>query len=298
MTRQVSGAAIIACDPAMCAALAQRGIPSGNLLVLGPGAGDPLGSDVVLGTAAVRALFGGRLAAVYAPEVLASFGTGPARIDVRIVAPDGSAAYRRVLAADRRARRAAGLQLLRDRRLTASPAARAALAAGQVDARLLITLAALAASQPMRVTGFGAPAPGASPGLPLGSAELTAAAGTARRMLAFLRAQRSPYLPVYAAPGRVGADGRVRRTRPARPAPRPIGQTGSVPASLPARRPVQASPAALAFSPLRLSRVRWVAALFWRKGADLGADRRADRTADRPGRPGDFRELRRRVPRR
>ena len=198
VARQVSGAAVIACDPAMCAALAQHGVPSGNLLVLGPGTGDPLGSDVVLGTAAVRGLFGSRLAAVYAPEALAGFGTGPARIDVRIVAPDGSAAYRRALAADRRARRAAGLQLLRHPRLAASPAARAALAAGQVDARLLITLAALAASQPVQVTGFGAPASGASPGLPLRTAELTAPAGTAHRMLAFLRAQRSPYLPAYA----------------------------------------------------------------------------------------------------
>jgi hypothetical protein len=198
VARQVSGAAIISCDPAMCAALAQRGVPAGNLLALGPGAGDPLGSDVVLGTAAVRHLFGSRLAAVYAPAVLASFGTGPARIDVRIVAPGGSAAYRRALAADRQARRAAGLQLLRDPRLTASPAARAALADGQVDARLLITLAALAASQPVQVTGFGAPGPGGNPGLPLRTAELTAPAGTAHRMLAFLRAQRSPYLPAYA----------------------------------------------------------------------------------------------------
>jgi hypothetical protein len=198
VARQVSGAAIIACDPAMCAALAQHGVPAGNLLVLGPGAGDPLGSDVVLGTPAVRGLFGSRLAAVYAPAVLASFGTGPARIDVRVVAPDGSAAYRRALAADRQARQAAGLQLLRDLRLTAAPAARAALADGQVDARLLITLSALAASQPVQVTGFGSAAPGASPGLPLRTAELTAPAGTAHRMLAFLRAQRSPYLPAYA----------------------------------------------------------------------------------------------------
>jgi hypothetical protein len=198
VARQVSEAAIIACDPAMCAALAQRGVPAGNLLVLGPGAGDPLGSDVVLGTAAVRGLFGARLAAVYAPGVLAGFGTGPARIDVRIVATDGSAAYRRALAADRQARRMAGLQLLRDPRLAVSPAARAALADGQVDARLLITLAALAASQPVQVTGFGAPGPRASPGLPLRTAELTAPAGPAHRMLAFLRAQRSPYLPAHA----------------------------------------------------------------------------------------------------
>jgi hypothetical protein len=198
VARQVSRAAIIACDPAMCAALIQQGVPSGNLLVLGPGAGDPLGSDVLLGTAAVRGRFGHRLAAVYAPEVLAGFGTGPARIDVRVVAPEGSAAYRRALAADRQDRRRAGLQLLRDPRLTASPPARAALAAGQVDARLLIILAALAAGQPVQVTGFGAAAPGASPALPLRTAELTTSAGTARRMLAFLRAQRSPYLPASA----------------------------------------------------------------------------------------------------
>src|SRR5581483_5967226 len=138
-------------------------------------------------------------------------GTGAARIDVRVVAPDGSARYRRALAADLRSRRAAGLQLLRDPRLVATPAARAALAAGQVDARLLIILAALAAnepaqglaSEPLRVTGFGTADPGASPGLPLRTAELTASGGTARRMLAFLRAQRSPYQPAYA--GAAGA---------------------------------------------------------------------------------------------
>jgi hypothetical protein len=87
----------------MCAALAQRGIPAGNLLVLGPGSGDPLGSAVVVETAAVRNIFGERLASVYAPEVLARFGTGAARIEVRIVAPDGTAAYRRALAVDIRA---------------------------------------------------------------------------------------------------------------------------------------------------------------------------------------------------
>ena len=50
------------------------------------------------GTAAVRGLFGSRLAGVYAPEVLASFGTGAARVDVRVVAPDRSARYRQALA--------------------------------------------------------------------------------------------------------------------------------------------------------------------------------------------------------
>jgi hypothetical protein len=190
----------------MCAALARHGIAAGNLLVLGPGAGDPLGSDLVLETAAVRGIFGGRLASVYAPEVLASFGAGPARIDVRVVAPDGAAAYRTALAADLRARQAAGAQLLRDPRITVTSSARAELAAGQVDARLLMILAALAASEPVRVTGFGDRGPGASASLPLRTAVITAPAATARRMLAFARAQRSPYLPAHAglAPGPAG----------------------------------------------------------------------------------------------
>jgi hypothetical protein len=195
---QVSGSAVLACDPAMCAALAQRGIPAGNLLALGPGAGDPLGSDLVVETAAVRGTFAGRLAGVYAPEVLASFGSGPAGIEVRVVAGDGAAAYRRALAADVRARREAGAQLLGDPRITGTRPARAALAAGQVDTRLLITLAALAASQPVRVTGFGDSGPGGSPGLPLRTAEITAPAADARRMLAFARAQRAPYRPARA----------------------------------------------------------------------------------------------------
>ena len=72
----------------------------------------------------------------------------------------------------------------------------AALAAGQVDARLLITLAALAATEPVRIDGFGGRGPGESPGLALRTAEIAAPAATARRMLAFVRAQRSPYLAI------------------------------------------------------------------------------------------------------
>jgi len=121
-------------------------------------------------------LFGSRLAGVYAPEVLASFGTGTARVDVRVVAPDGSARYRQALAADLRSRRAAG--------------------------------------QPPRVTGFGAADPGAGPGLPVRTVRLAASGGTARRMLAFLRAQRSPYQPGY-----VGAAGSAVTVEFAAPAP-------------------------------------------------------------------------------
>jgi hypothetical protein len=196
---QVSGGAVMACDPAMCAVLAQHGIAAGSLLVLRPGAADPLGSDVVLATAAVRDMFGTRLASVYAPEVLASFGTGQARIDIRAVAPDGAAAYRAAIAADVQARRLAGSELLRDPLITFAPSARVQLAAGQVDARLLTALDTLAASEPVQVTAFIDDGPGAGPGLPLRAAELTASNATVRKMLAFFRAQRPPYLVARAA---------------------------------------------------------------------------------------------------
>jgi len=206
---QISAGAIVACDPVMCSVLAGHGLPAANLLVLGPGAPDPLGSAVVLATSAARAMFGGRLASVYAPQTLASFGSGEARIDVRAVAADGSAAYRTALAADVRGRRAAGLQLLADPRVTISAPARAALAAGRVDARLLITLAALAANEPVQILAFGDDGPGASAGAPLRTAEITGAAAAARAMLAFVRAQRPPFLParsaVSAGPGGPGA---------------------------------------------------------------------------------------------
>jgi hypothetical protein len=197
---QVSPGAIMACDRAMCATLARYGVPAGNLLVLGPGireADDPLGSNIVLASAALRGTFGARLASVYAPATLASFGTGQARIDVLATAPDGAAAYRTALAADLRGRQAAARQLLHDPRLTFSPAARTQLTEGLPDTRLLLTLATLAATGPLQVTGFGDAGPGASPGLPLRAATLTAPPGAARTMLTLLRAQRPPYLAAH-----------------------------------------------------------------------------------------------------
>src|SRR5260370_28806687 len=180
---QVSRSAIGACDPAMCTVRQARGVPAGDLLVLGPAALDPLGSDVVVATAAVRSEFGARLADVYAPVVLARFGTGDASVEIRVVAPDGAPAYRSALAVDLAARRHAGAQLLRNPRLSLSAPARRQLADGMVDSRLLATLAALAALYPGRVLSFGEPAPGATPGGPPNNVEIsppTAPGGRAR----------------------------------------------------------------------------------------------------------------------
>jgi hypothetical protein len=202
---QVSPSAIVACDPAMCAALQASGVAAGRVLVLGTSASDPLGSDLVIATPALRSQFGARLASVYAPVVIASFGSGAARIDIRAVAADGTAAYDSALAADRSARIAAGEELIGNHRIAMTAAATTVLRAGQVDPRLLAMLAALAAQQPLRILAFGDPSPGASAAIPLRSVELapaTAGANAAARlrtMLSFVQAQRSPFLPATAA---------------------------------------------------------------------------------------------------
>lgn len=191
---------MVSCDPAMCAALQAAGVPSGQLLVLRPGQTDPLASDVVVATATVRSQFGTRLVTVYAPVTLASFGSGPARIDVRVVAPYGAAAYLAALASDVRARKAAGSSLAGNPHVRVGTAARDQLTSGQVDSRLLVALAGLASSQPLDIVGFGGP-PGraASAGVPLRSAEITPVTQPAARaasllvMQAFLLAQRPPY---------------------------------------------------------------------------------------------------------
>jgi hypothetical protein len=215
---QASGDAIVACDPAMCAVLQARGVPASRLLVLTSVRVDPLGSDLVVATAAVRSQFGGRLAAVYAPVTLASFGSGTTRIAVQAVAPDGSAAYRTQLARDVRGRQVAGAELLHNHRVQVAGVARSALTGGRVDSRLLATLATLAALHPLEIIGFGGSDPGASAGVPLRSAEIAAAAPPGRRppaslasLLAFFRAQRPPYLPtslkpVRITPGRTGLE--------------------------------------------------------------------------------------------
>jgi hypothetical protein len=201
---QVAASAIVACDPAMCAALEADGLPASRLLVLGTAAADPLGSDVVAATPAVRNQFATRLQSVYAPAVIASFGTGAGRIDVRAIAPDGAAAYQAALAADRRSRISAGGQLLRNPRIIVAAGARKALSSGDVDPRLLMMLAALADEQPVRISAFGDPSPGASPVVPLRSAQLAAvgsgarAQASLRSVLSFFGAQQQPFQPLRA----------------------------------------------------------------------------------------------------
>lgn len=207
IARQVSPDVTVSCDPGMCEQVRKSGFPATRLKALPPPPGHPLGSSVVVSTPAVRRQFGARLAAAYAPLVIAAFGSGAERVDVRAVAPGGAAAFKSRLAAERADRISAGAQLMRNKNIHASPAARAALRAGQVDSRLFATLSVLASEMPIRLVAFDDLPPGGSSAVPLRGAEIDVTSPAARSaVLAFLHAQRAPYLPAAASITR-GASG-------------------------------------------------------------------------------------------
>lgn len=182
VAQQITPGAVVACDAQMCTDLEQAGLPAGQLLYLGVGTASPVESDVLVATATVRQEYGARLAGVYAPSVLASFGTGAAQVAIRVVASRGAAAYAAGLRADLAARVSAGRQLLHNPRLHVSPEARQVLAAGQADSRLLADFRALAAGHPLRVIRFGAAPDGLSPGQPVRTADIAPAGfGTVAR---------------------------------------------------------------------------------------------------------------------
>jgi hypothetical protein len=128
-----------------------------------------------------------------APAALASFGSGNKRISIRMIFAQGAAAYASALRRGLAARKANESGLLNPR-ITMSVVARRQLAAGQVDSRLVMTTANLAAVWPIYIITFGDRAPGASPGIPLRCAELAVTgsragahlAGQARLMSVFV----------------------------------------------------------------------------------------------------------------
>ena len=199
---QVSGNAIIACYPDMCAALQAQGVVAGRLMPLRDGAASPLGASVIVTSPSVHS----QLAGEYAPALIASFGSGDARIDVRATEPGGAAAYQAALRADLAARRSAGSQLLRNGRIQFTARDAAQLRAGEVDSRLLATLAALASQYTFRVTAFGDAAPGAA--VPFREVTITSTGRNAAADLtaaqAIARAQAPPYLPADATVQAVG----------------------------------------------------------------------------------------------
>src|SRR6185437_10862222 len=120
-----------------------------------------------------RRELGVSLAESYAPEVIASFGAGSSRVDVRTMSTHGSAAFRAALSSDLSQRKESGAEMLNSNRVVISDAARKQLLAGHVDPRLLVTIAGFASQDPVHIVAFGDPAPGVSADVsPLRTAEL------------------------------------------------------------------------------------------------------------------------------
>ena len=211
VAQQVGSDNIVACDPVICSALLGQGIPAGRLLPLQSAGGNPFGADVIVASPSVRSEFGSELTTVYAPALIASFGSGAARVDVRAIANQGGAAYRAAEQPDLTARKAAGAQLLHNRRFHATAAAARQITAGQVDTRLLVTLAWLVSQRAVSVGSFGATGPGAP--VQLRQVTITGADGQDAALTADLdqvRSQRTPYLPDSATIVHPGGPGVLR----------------------------------------------------------------------------------------
>ncbi len=229
---QVGRDVTVTCDAVMCSSLAAHGFPASNLTVLQPTAPDPYGSVLVIATADVRSQFGSKLSSVYAPEVIASFGSGSSRVDVRITAPQGPVAFQTALSSDLAARKSSAAQLLRNSRITVSADAKSQLASGLVDSRLLTTIAFLAGQHPVDIVGFGGVVAGADPGVPIRIAYLAEADAAAHQtssaylsaIESALHSQSPPYVPLSMGTVRLPSGQSVLQIEFA--APSPLGLLG------------------------------------------------------------------------
>lgn len=227
---QVSRSVVVSCDPVMCQGLKTSGMPDSDLEVLRPGR-SPLGSGVIVVTPAVRRELGASLSSVYAPTIIASFGSGSAQTQVRVIAPDGAGAYLRALGEDLATRKSGGVQLLQSPRLRISAAARLQLRAGLVDTRVMIAIVSMSDQFhfPVSVLAFGDAGPGAAGAdSPLRSAELagpsnaglTGSSADVQQMLSFLQAQgKTQYAAALAEVGRLASGRPVLRVQFAAPSP-------------------------------------------------------------------------------
>jgi hypothetical protein len=186
----------------VCAELLSRGFPGASLLKYGPQSNDPLGAGLVVDTAAVRAQFRDRLA-VWAPAIIAAFGSGNARIEIRLEFPGGAKSYRADQQKYARARKLIDAQLLTNNRIELSATARAQLRSGNVDPLLPELIAFMVHYHPLQIVDFAGQSPGGGPASLQRSMDLATADPPAHLtpsayinwMRSVIRAQRSKYHP-------------------------------------------------------------------------------------------------------
>ncbi len=203
---QVSGRATVACDPYVGGQLVADGFPPGQEDVLQPGRSLPevpvgqaggAAATLIVQTRTLGTQYGAQLATV-APVVLASFGSGPGAVLVRLRLRGGAAAAQQDAVRALAARRTAGRALLKAGLAHMHPAARQELAAGAVDPRLITVLRKLAAADSIYISSFGNPGRQAGP-LRLAQIDgLLSGHGThqvseLKQVLKLLRAERLPY---------------------------------------------------------------------------------------------------------
>jgi hypothetical protein len=200
ISQQVSPSDVVSCDLAMCQTLEAYGVSTGSLLVMNPGDDHIQNSEVVVSTAAIRRLFGNRLASYYAPTVLASFGSGKAKIDIRVVASHGAKVYLSQFHTDLLQREQTGAALATVSRLVLTAADKQQMVTGQVDSRILLIFTLLLQEKgSINVLGFGDSGPGASPNVPRRSVYLaeTGAIANMRSTLATLHQQHGNFRPAH-----------------------------------------------------------------------------------------------------
>jgi hypothetical protein len=169
---QVSRSDKVSCDPAMCHAVQADGFPASGLLVLGRGGDGALRSQVIVMTPAALTDVGASFGSRYAPAVIASFGSGAAQTEVRVVAPDGAGAYRSALAKDLDARKLPTAELLQSPAVSVAGPPRRQLLTWRVDGRLLTMISYLTTLGRVSILAFGDSGPGAGAGGLLRSARL------------------------------------------------------------------------------------------------------------------------------
>jgi len=176
---QVSPGTTVACDPQMCSALRRGGLNPAGEVQMRTNSQSLSGATLVAVTPVLRHLFAMRpsLGADVAPVILARFGSGRALVTIQPAAPNGAAAYQTAFNQAVRKRVQECQDLLNSGKVFPAPKARAALAAGEVDPRLLLVMEALI-RQPevgqVRISAFNNSGPGAGRGVPYRTANLVA----------------------------------------------------------------------------------------------------------------------------
>ena len=202
---QVSRAAVVSCDPQVCADLVSARLP----------VREPVDARAHIERSA-RLCSGGRHRAHPSPvQEPAGLRLRPGHDrELRLRdrqdrhpagLPGGAARYGAVRRTALRARKAADAQLLANSQIAASATARAQLLRGDIDPRLPQLLAIMAESHPVHIVDFINQSPGGGPASLLRSVDLATVDSTAHLtraaylgwMQAFIDAQRAQYHPAW-----------------------------------------------------------------------------------------------------